>query len=221
MEEQNVNLNQDLKSNSLITRVIGIITKPAEEWKKINSETPDIKQIIITYVLPLVIISSVCTMLGLALIGKTTTVPFLGSFTSKSWSLGISTGLIQLISMIISIFISALVIDLLANSFKSEKNFGKSIQLVAYAFTPMMIGGILGIIPAISWIGTLFGLYGLYLLYLGLNPMKKTPADQTIAYFLVSLLIIIVAYVIISLIIGIIIGVFFVSSVLSSMPSYY
>ena len=91
-------------------------------------------------------------------------------------------------------FITALVVDLLAPGFGSEKNFNRSVQLVAYSFTPMWIGGLLSIFPPIAMIGSLFGLYGLYLLYLGIPKLKNTPADKHVGYFVVTLFVTIVVY---------------------------
>lgn len=211
MEEQTFNPGNIQPETNLINRVIGIITKPNEEWQKIDSEEPNVQKVITTYVLPLVAISGICTIIGYGLIGKTVDAGFLGSFTQKGWSFGIQAGLISILSSVIAVFISALIINALAPSFKSQPGFGKAVQLVAYSFTPSYIGGILSIIPAISWVGSLFGLYGLYLMYLGLLPLMKTPKEQAIGYEIVSILVILVSYFLVSLIIGFILALFFVS----------
>ena len=75
-----------------------------------------------------------------------------------------------------------------------KKNLSRSVQLVAYSFTPMWIGGILAILPAIALIGALFGLYGLYLMYIGLPKIKSTPADKQVGYFVVILIVTLVVY---------------------------
>jgi len=85
---------------------------------------------------------------------------------------------------------------------------GRSVQLVAYAYTPFWVGGLLSILPVLSWVGSLFGLYGLYLLYIGMPKMKKTPADKLTGYFIVSLLVIIAVYFVIGLILGSLRGAF-------------
>ena len=75
---------------------------------------------------------------------------------------------------------------------------GRAIQLVAYSYTPAWVGGILNIIPVISWIGALFGLYGIYLMYLGLPHMMKTPQDKTVTYLIVSIVVLLIIYLIIA-----------------------
>jgi hypothetical protein len=67
-------------------------------------------------------------------------------------------------------------------------------QLVAYSYTPSLVGGMLAIIPVIGWLGTLFGIYGLYLLYLGLPIMMKTPKDKVAIYFIISLVVMVIVY---------------------------
>ena len=178
---------------NLFDRAKNIILTPNKEWDVISTETPDTGKIITSYVLPLAGLAAIAAFVGYALIG----VSALGYK-----EIGINSGLYHavtiLISALVSVFVCAFVIDALAPSFGSEKNMGRSVQLVAYAYTPAWIGGLLYILPVIGWIGGLFGLYGLYLLYIGMPKLKKTPADKQIGYFIVSLLVIIVVYVIIA-----------------------
>jgi hypothetical protein len=180
---------------NLFDRVKNIITAPNKEWDVIAGEQPNTGAIITGYVLPLAGIAAVAAFIGYGLIGTS----FLGMrIASTNW--GIYYALNVLVEAIAGVFISALVIDALAPSFGSEKNLGRSVQLVAYSYTPAWVGGILAILPAIALIGALFGLYGLYLLYLGMPKLKKTPEDKTVGYFVVSLVVIIVVYFVIGLI---------------------
>ncbi|HVG14866.1 MAG TPA: Yip1 family protein, partial [Chitinophagaceae bacterium] len=110
---------------------------------------------------------------------------------------GLYQALSVLIGAIVSVYVSAFVIDALAPSFGSEKNLPRSVQLVAYSFTPAWIGGMLSIFPPLAFLGGLFGLYGLYLLYMGMPRLKRTPADKQTTYFIVSLVVIIVVYLVI------------------------
>lgn len=180
---------------NLINRVKNIITTPAKEWDVIATEEPNTVSIITGYVLPLAGIAAIAAFIGYGLIGTS----FMGvRFGSTNW--GIYYALDVLIRAIAGVFISAFVIDALAPSFGSEKNMGRSVQLVAYSYTPGWIGGLLAIIPSIALIGALLGLYGFYILYLGMAKLKKTPEDKHVGYFVVSLVVIIIVYIIIGLI---------------------
>lgn len=180
---------------NLIERAKNIIISPVKEWDVINSEQPNTSQIITGYVLPLAGVAALAAFIGYGLIG------FNMGFVRLA---GINWGIYQALSVLImaigSVFLGALVIDALAPSFGSEKNMGRSIQLVAYSYTPAWIGGIFAILPAIAIIGVLAGLYGLYLLYIGMPKLKKTPADKHAGYFIVCLVVMIVIYFVIGLI---------------------
>jgi len=177
-------------------RAKNIIASPNREWDAIAAEQPNTSQIIVNYVLLLAALAAVAAFIGYSFIGFNYGI--FGRMASTEW--GIYYALNVLVGAVAGVFISAFVIDALAPSFGSEKNMGRSIQLVAYSYTPAWIGALLSIYPPIAIIGALAGLYGLYLLYIGMPKLKKTPADKHAGYFIVSLVTLIVVYFIIGLI---------------------
>lgn len=174
---------------NLIERAKNIMLSPKTEWEAVANEEPNIQQILISYVLPLALIPAVAILIGWGVIG-------MWGFTSFNY--GIAVALVQLLNAFIAVLVTAFVIDALAPSFGSQKNFGKALQLVAYSMTPVWIAGILNIIPTIGWLGSLIGLYGLYLLYLGIAPLMKTPEDKRVGYLIVSIVILLVVYFVIA-----------------------
>ncbi|MGJ7030639.1 Yip1 family protein [Niabella hirudinis] len=178
---------------NVINRAKSMILSPKTEWDVIDGEQPDNAKVITGYVLPLAGLAAAAAFIGYAFIGIDA-----GLFRMKGVNWGLFQAISTLAGAILGVFISAFVIDALAPSFGSEKNLGRSVQLVAYAYTPAWVGGLLAILPAIAAIGGLFGLYGLYLLYIGLPKMKKTPEDKQMTYFIVSLLVTIAVYFIIA-----------------------
>lgn len=185
---------------SLVDRAKNIITSPKSEWEVVASESPDTGSIITGYVIPLALLPAIASFIGYGLIG-------FGAFSSITW--GIAYALITLISTILGVLLTALVVNLLAPSFNSEKDMGRAMQLVAYSYTPAWIGGILNIFPAIGWLGGLFGLYGIYLMYLGFPHTMKTPKDKVVIYMIVAVVVLIVVYmVLMGIITSIIFGIF-------------
>jgi len=174
---------------NLVDRAKNIIISPKTEWDVVANEEPNIQQIITGYVLPLALVPTIAMIIGWGLVG------ILGF---KSFTYGIAMGLVTFLNALIGVFIAAFVIDALAPSFGSQKNLGKAVQLVAFSMTPVWIGGILNVIPSISWLGSLFGLYGLYVLYLGFVPLMKTPEEKKVGYIIVSIVIVIVVYFVIA-----------------------
>lgn len=180
---------------NLIERVKNILFTPDKEWDVINGEQPNTPGIITGYVLPLAGAAAVAAFIGYGVIGRRV----LGFRIA-----GMEWGLYHAISILVmgigSVLLCALIIDALAPSFGSEKNMGRSVQLVAYAYTPAWIGGLFSILPVIALIGSIAGLYGLYLLYIGIPKLKKTPVANHAGYFVVSIVVLIAIYFIISLI---------------------
>ena len=184
---------------NLINRAKSILLTPKTEWSLIESEQTDVKTLTTNYLLPLALIPAIAGFIGFGLIGQNVLGMHIGSA-----GYGLRYAIVNLVSTIGGAFLTAYIIDLLAPSFGSEKNFLQSFKLVVYSYTPMMVAGILLIIPSLSILATLAGLYGLYLLYIGLQPLKKTPEEKKTSYFVVSLIVVIL-------------GSFVLSSILSSI----
>lgn len=179
---------------NLIERVKNILITPKTEWDVIDGETETPASLLPKYVVIMALIPAVAAFIGYGLIG----INILGvKITGMSW--GVSMAIQIFLQSILSYFICTYVVDALAPSFKSEKNLGKSAQLVAYSTTASAVAGIFNIIPSLGILGIL-GLYGIYLFYVGLPKLKKTPQDQVVVYMLVSALVIIVVGVILGFI---------------------
>ena len=195
---------------NLIDRVKKILLSPKEEWVVISQETTTVTQLCTGYLLLLALIPAIAQFVKFGLIGYS--IPF-GGHMGGSIELGIRYALIGYINYVLGAFLSAFIIDALATSFGSQKNFTKAMQLVVYSYTAMMIASIFVLIPGLS-ILSIVGLYGLYLLYIGLAPMMQTPEDKTVGYFVVSLLVIIVVYGVLAFALS---ALFIANTVMSSM----
>ncbi len=182
---------------NLIERVKNIIVTPKTEWTVISKENTSPADMITKYVLPLAALSAIASFIGYGLVG---TSVFGFKISGINW--GVYHAVNVLISAVLGVLVSAWVIDMLAPSFKSEKDMNASIRLTSYTFTPAWVGGLLSILPSIAMIGALFGLYGFYLLYIGLPEMKKTPREQQTSYFVVSLIVMIGVFWLVGLVVG-------------------
>lgn len=180
---------------NVINRAKSMILSPKTEWDVIDGEQPDNAKVITGYVLPLAGLAAIAAFIGYAFIGFDA-----GLFQIKGINWGIYQAINTLVGAVLGVFVSAFVIDALASSFGSEKNMGRSVQLVAYAYTPAWVGGLLAVLPRLAFLGAIFALYGLYLLYIGLPKMKRTPEDKQLSYFIVSLLVILAVYFVIGMI---------------------
>ncbi len=190
---------------NIVERAKNIIMTPKTEWPVISSETPAVGEIMLNYVLPLALIPAIAHVIGYGVIG--------GPLVSWSFTAGIAMGLVSFLTAVVGVYVTSYVVDFLAPNFGSEKNLGRSVQLVAYSYTPGWVAGILYIIPVIGWLAGLASLYGLYLVYLGMPAVKKTPQDKVVPYLLVTILVVIVVYFVLGLILTpIFFGIFGVSA---------
>ena len=187
---------------NLLQRVINIIIKPHQEWHVIAGEQPGVMKLIGGYALILALIPAVSAFVKYGIIGFS-----YGGYTSRSIASGLQTGLVQLCSAMIGVYLLAWIIDLLAPTFDSEKNFGRSLQLAVYASTPQWVAGILLLLSTgISMLIMVFGLYAIYLLAVGMPVMKGTPKDKLIGYVALTIVAMIVIGLVVALIIGAIVG---------------
>lgn len=163
---------------NLVERVQAILLKPKDTWPVIESETGDIPSIYKNYLVYLAAIPALATFIGLSLIG-------VGGF-GFSFRVPILTGLVNLVVgyalSLAMVYVLALIADALAPTFGGQKNMLNAFKLVAYGATAGMVGGIFGLLPALSMLGLLAGLYSIYLLYTGIPVLMKAPQEKAAGY---------------------------------------
>lgn len=182
---------------NLIDRAKNILITPKTEWLVIDTEATTPQNILISYVLPLAAISALGTLLSIILPAS-----FFRNYL-------VWMAIIGFISILIGFYISTYVIDMLAPSFDSEKNLGKSAQLVAYSSTPAWVAGFFSFLPMIGVLFAIGGwVYSIYLFYTGLGIMKKTSEDKKVVYMVVAYIVMIAVTFIVSAILRTVIGSF-------------
>lgn len=177
----------------IVQRAKDILLKPKETWPVIAAEPATTQSIYVPYVVVLAAIGPLAAfvggqLFGFSFLGVTYRPPLVSSLVSAVVSYGLSLA---------SVFLLALVIDALAPNFGRQKNPVQALKVAAYMGTASWVGGICGLIPALSMIGLLFALYGLYLLYLGLPVLMKAPEDKALGYTVVVILAVIVLMVVV------------------------
>lgn len=185
---------------SLVNRAKNMLLTPKTEWQAISLEQPVNNNIIMNFLVPLVLLGALAAFIGYGFIGFSV----LGIHTAGiSW--GIYNAILRVVLGIGSVYITAFILDALAPSFGSQKDFGRSLQLVVYGSTPSLVAGLFAFLPLLSGLASLAGaVYSIYLWYLGLGPIKNTPEDKKVVFLLVTYAVLLVAYFIISLVLGLI-----------------
>ena len=175
----------------LFERIKGILLKPADEWPKVASESQSNKQIILYYVLPLAAIAAIISLFAV------------WSNTYLGFGLALRFAVLKLVMPILSVVLTAVIVNELADTFDSSKNLNNAFKLVAYSYTPALLAAIITSISwTLSWVA-LFGLYGVYLLWVGLSILMKTPEDKRLVYIIAIVALMLVINAIISALFGI------------------
>jgi len=181
---------------SLQTRVVAILTKPADEWRTIAAEPATVEGLLRGYAAPLAAIPAIAQFIGFSLIGIT--VPVFGGAIRIGVVRAFTNAVVFWVFALVATWIDAVVIEKLAPTFQSRGNTAQALKLVVYAMTPVWVAGVLYLVPALSPLTIIAALYAIYIFYLGVSPVMGTPSDKVIPYMLVSALVIIV----VSLVVG-------------------
>jgi hypothetical protein len=189
---------------SLIERVKNIIMTPKTEWPRIDAEPATIGGIYTSYVVILAAIGPICMLIGQQVFGY--------SGYGVSWKPPIAFSITQAVMTyalsLVSVYLSALVIDALAPSFGGTKDSLKAFKVAAYSATPAWLAGIFQIIPMLGFLA-IVGLYSLYLLYLGLPRLMRVAEDKAIGYTVVVIIVQVVLYIVVGMVVGVLIASFF------------
>ena len=188
---------------SIVNTAKQFIVNPKLEWEVAKDDTNTAQQHVISYVLPLALISAIAIFIGVGLIGYRV----LG-YRVQSVSGGLAQAIMSLVSIVIGVYLSGFIIHKLAPTFNTTVSLDKAVKLVGFSYTAILLAGILNIFPPLAFFTFLGGLYSLYILYIGFKPMTNVSEEKSMSYFLVSLLVIVAVYFIIGLILAGIIGVF-------------
>lgn len=188
---------------ALQTRVVNILTKPADEWRTIAGEAATVERLLRNYAAPLAAIPAVCQFIGMSLVGVTV----FGTTVRTGIVRGFAGAVVAWALALVGAWISAVVIEKLAPTFQSSGTIVQALKLVVYAMTPIWVAGVLNLVPALAPLGILAALYAVYLFYVGLTPLMATPSDKVIPYMVVAAIVIIIVSVVLGTITTAIFGV--------------
>ncbi|MBV9881845.1 MAG: YIP1 family protein [Sphingomonadaceae bacterium] len=195
----------------LVERVKDILLTPKTEWNVIDAEPATIGSIYTSYVVILAAIGPICMIIGQQVFGY--------SLMGVSWkppiALSIGQAVISYVMSLVSVYVSALIIDALAPSFGGTKNQVKAFKVAAYSATAAWLAGIFQIIPMLAILG-IVGLYSLYLLYLGLPRLMRVSDDKAIGYTVVVIVVQIVLYFVVAMVVAALVGAFFGSMMMGA-----
>jgi Yip1 domain len=165
----------------IVERVKTITLSPATAWPVIEAEQHTPQSLFVPYMLILAAIPAVATFIGMSLVG-------FGGF-GFSMRLPIVSGLAMMITSYVFSLAMAFgmgwLVSTLAPNFGGQSDLMQGLKLVVFGGTPMLLAGVLSILPALGVLGLVAAIYSLYVMYLGLPVLMKNPKEKTVPYMVV------------------------------------
>lgn len=197
-------------TKGLFDRAKDIIMSPKTEWGVIDGEPATIQSIYTSYVVILAAIGPICMLIGQQVFGY----GFGGITVKPPIGYSVAMAVLTYVMSLVSVYVSALVIDALAPSFGGTKDSLKAFKVAAYSSTAAWLAGIFQIIPMLGFLA-IVGLYSLYLLYLGLPRLMRVAEDKAIGYTVVVIIVQIILYFVVALVVGALVTSFFGAALLA------
>ncbi len=176
----------------MLQRVMNVALRPAEEWPAIASEPMTTAGVYTRYIVPLSAIGPACSFLSSAMWGQR--LPFTGLKVDTQISTLFMMMIVGYVIGLVAVGITALIVQRLAPTFKSQGEFVDGLKMVTFSYAPYWLASVLTLVPFIGMLSLLVAFYGLYLFYLGLPHVMKTPEDQRLPYLGVVLVVSVVVW---------------------------
>lgn len=162
----------------ILKYVWSILTEPVLTWNKIRDESWSAVEIYLRIIIPLALISPVAGLIGTTQFGWQIGP---GEPVKLTGSSALQISLAYFGAILVSVFVIALLIRWMSETYGDQKPFVRTLALAAYTAVPLFLIGIVQIYPVL-WVNFLFGLpalaYSVYLLYSGVPIMMDIPQEK-------------------------------------------
>jgi hypothetical protein len=180
---------------NLFERIKNILLTPRKEWPVIEREFTEPAFLFVRYVAILALIPALAGFIGQSLVGVKVSV---GTFREPIVS-GLANAAISYLLSFVIVYLVAMAIDLVAQSFGGRRNFMHALKLSVYAHTPVWLAGVFLIMPGLRFL-TVLGLYSFYLLGTGATPLMEVPRNRAPLFALAIIVFAFVLVVVLALI---------------------
>ena len=186
------------RTAGLVSRLTNILMRPVAEWQVIALEQTSVQGLFLGYAAILAAIPALAQVVH----GLMPHCFFVACWTPNPVFVVVGA-VVSYVASLASVFVIGIIIDALAPSFGGQKSQDQAMKVAVYSWTAAWVAGIFNILPWIGWLLILIGsLYSLYLLYTGLPALMKAPADKSLGYTAVVVLLAIVVAIIVSLVVA-------------------
>ncbi|MDY6801029.1 MAG: Yip1 family protein [Bacteroidota bacterium] len=165
--------------NKIVNRIRFFILSPAQEWEKIAQKKATNKNLVIQYIIPVILFSSLLIFVGRII-----------NWEDHSAGNGTLAVLSFLLITFFTIYLSAFLINELLPKFDTNKNLNGTFKLIIFSSLPVLIAyAVSSFHPQMGFINYV-SLYSIVLYWKGVKPLLRVPAEKLTGFALISLLII-------------------------------
>ncbi|WP_281561716.1 Yip1 family protein [Thalassomonas sp. RHCl1] len=165
----------------ILNHIWGLYAHPKEEWQTIEKRHESLMYSLV-HILTVALIPTICGYYAAAHIGWTIGAGDPIKLTQTSAAV---MAVAMYCALITGVFCLAYLIHWMAKTFDSTPNFTQSLELAAYTATPLLMVGVVALVP-ILWVMVLAVMvamcYSVYLLYSGVPIMMNIPEEKGFIY---------------------------------------
>ena len=165
----------------ILNHIWGLYTHPKDEWADIDNRHESIMYGL-SHIMLVALIPSICGYYAAAHIGWSIGAGDPVKITESSAAV-LAVGMYA--AIIAGVFALAYLIQWMAKTFDANPNFTQSLELAAYAATPILMVGLAALYPVLWFVamaGMLAVAYSVYLLYSGVPIMMHIPEEKGFIY---------------------------------------
>lgn len=169
-----------------LKRAVRMVLWPNDEWRAISNEVPRPLALLTGFVVPLACIPAASWSVGLAVFGGKGVVA--RDSTSPSVGEIVNGGLQALMGSVASILLVAAALFVLAPLFARPRNWPRAFQVAVYSSSPVLLAGVLLILPDLVFALMVAAVHSFYLQYLGVQYVlgaKEGDAAEYVALVIV------------------------------------
>jgi hypothetical protein len=174
------NAAEPTRERATLWRPLGMLLQPGRTLEAVADQHADTVALYVGYILPLAAIGPVFGAVGLMVFGAS----IAGIHLKPPIGETLAGAAINYLLALVSAYLLALAVALLAPLFGARGGRLQALKLVAYACTALWVAGIFAVYPTLGLpVMALGGLYSAYALYLGLEKVMRAPAERALTYF--------------------------------------
>lgn len=166
-----------------LRRAVRLTIDPGVEWQAVRSEDPEQRKVLAGFVLPMACIPATAWVLGSVLAEGGSAVEM---------ARVAHRGGVAFFGAVVSICLLAVSMYVLAPLFVARRNWLRAFQVAAYSSAPVMLGGVLLVVPDFSYALLLPVLQSFYLQYLGVHCILEAKEGDAAEYVALGVVLLVV-----------------------------